>query len=217
MIEPFDRSISVGHPAPRVFIFAKAPVLGRVKTRLAADVGEIAALAVYKRMLWRCVERLSAGPWSLTLCVTPDAAAADDAYWPEGVDRTPQGGGDLGDRMLRALSSASPASPVVVVGSDIPDLDSVHIARAFCALDHAPIVCGPSGDGGFYLIGASAPPPTDVFANVTWSSPKTLSQVIANLEPSSVVPLIDTLDDLDDMDVFERHREDPHWAALLKP
>lgn len=164
----------------RVSLFARAPVLGTVKTRLAAELGDAAALAIYRRMLRRSVERVSRGDWHLSLHVAPDRSAARPDLWPKGADREPQGTGGLGDRMLRALRAATQASPVVVVGNDIPDLDACHVADAFAAPARAGIVFGPSGDGGFYLVGAAAPPPPGLFGGVPWSSPTTLAQAIGS-------------------------------------
>ncbi|MFU8825266.1 TIGR04282 family arsenosugar biosynthesis glycosyltransferase [Yoonia sp.] len=201
------------HDGVQVIIFAKAPVLGTVKTRLAATIGDVAALAVYQRMLRRCVGRLGRGAWRTILSVTPDDARHDSAHWPVGPDVVQQGGGDLGARMLRALMQAKAGAPVLVVGSDIPELGAGHIAQALDALAQNDLVFGPSTDGGFYLVGAKCPPPSDIFASVTWSSSTTLAQVIGNC---AVLPaLIDMLDDFDDMTVFARHRDHPDWATLL--
>ncbi|MBQ2259774.1 MAG: TIGR04282 family arsenosugar biosynthesis glycosyltransferase [Loktanella sp.] len=203
-----------GRSAAQLVIFAKAPVLGTVKTRLAATIGDAAALAVYRRMLWRCTDRLRQGQWRLILSVTPDATTNGSHDWPADIDLVGQGKGDLGARMLRALQQARPDAPVVVVGSDIPELAARHVTQAIKALETDKLVFGPSADGGFYLVGASAPPPQDIFAGVTWSSPSTLAQVIRNcaLRPA----LIDMLDDFDDMAAFARHRDNPDWASLLQ-
>lgn len=198
---------------PQVVIFAKAPVLGTVKTRLAATIGDAAALAVYRRMLWRCTARLTQGPWRTVLSVTPDAAADDNQHWPDGVDRMRQGSGDLGARMLNALMLARPDAPVLVVGSDIPELAGRHISQAILALQDHDLVFGPSADGGFYLVGASNPPPADIFAGVTWSSPSTLSQVVRNC--AAPPALIDMLDDFDDAAALSRHHGNPDWDDLL--
>ncbi|MFU8866142.1 MAG: TIGR04282 family arsenosugar biosynthesis glycosyltransferase [Rhodobacterales bacterium] len=203
----------IGEKGAQLYIFAKAPVLGTVKTRLAATIGDAAALAVYRRMLWRCAERLGQGPWRMSLAVTPDAAADDSDDWPAGVDREGQGGGDLGARMLRCLERAGPAAPVLVVGSDIPVLAARHIRQALSALQQNELVFGPSEDGGFYLVGANSPPPSDIFSNVTWSSPTALAQVIAQCPGTPA--LIDRLDDLDDMAAFARHRDNPDWTDLM--
>ncbi|MFU8882648.1 MAG: TIGR04282 family arsenosugar biosynthesis glycosyltransferase [Rhodobacterales bacterium] len=198
-----------------VVIFAKAPVLGTVKTRIAATIGDAAALAVYRRMLWRSTNRLAQGPWRSALAVTPDASVTGSNDWPDGIDRIPQGGGDLGARMLRALQPARPDAPVLVVGSDIPRLAPQHICQALAALRHSDLVFGPSADGGFYLIGASTPPPPDIFSAVPWSAPSTLARTMANCPVPPA--LIDPLEDFDDMAAFARHRDEPDWADLLQP
>lgn len=168
-----------------VVIFAKAPRLGRVETRLAASLGNERALAIYERLLARVVERLSRGDWRLRLAVTPDELAGDDSLWSAGPDRMPQGVGDLCARMLRVLQRASPGAPVVIVGADIPDLDRAHIETAFDALEGAPVVFGPVGDGGFHLVGASEQPGGDFFKDVRWSAPSTLREAAATRAPGA--------------------------------
>lgn len=200
-------------PAAQVMIFAKAPLRGTVKTRLAATIGDDAALDIYRRMLWRASRRLGQGPWQRVLCVTPDALADDPQHWPAETGRVPQGDGDLGARMLRALNRASPGAPVIVVGSDIPELDARHIRQALAALARHDLVFGPSLDGGFYLVGARVPPAAGLFADVTWSAPTTLAQVLGNCTTQPA--LIDRLDDCDDMAAFARHSDSPDWADLL--
>jgi rSAM/selenodomain-associated transferase 1 len=189
----------------RVVIFAKAPVRGWVKTRLARDIGADAALALYVRMLHGTVARLSAGDWRLCLSVTPDDSASTDDLWPDGTERVAQGSGDLGARMLRALVGARPDAPVIVVGSDIPGLGAGQVGRALAALGQKPLVFGPAGDGGFYLVGAAAPPPAGLFAGVAWSTGSVLRDSLANCAPGSAA-LIDRLDDLDDLASLAAHR-----------
>lgn len=188
-----------------VVIFAKAPVRGTVKTRLARDIGDGAALALYLRMLHGVVARLSGGEWRLRLAVTPDESVADDALWPLGVDRVAQGGGDLGARMLRFLAGARQGAPVIVVGSDIPGLGAGQVARAFAALQEKPLVFGPAEDGGFYLVGAAERPPAGLFSGVTWSTGSVLADTVANC-PAGAVALIDPLADLDDLASLAVHR-----------
>lgn len=197
---------------PDICIFAKAPVPGRVKTRLAAEIGALAALEIYTLMLARTVHRLSSDRWRTRLWVTPDDAARSGALWPGVVPRIPQGGGDLGARMGRALRSARPDAPVVVVGSDIPALAARHVVRAEAALRTAPLVFGPSRDGGFYLVAAREPPPETLFHGVTWSAATTLAQILQG--GGADAALIDMLEDLDDFDTLCRNRADPDWRDL---
>lgn len=188
-----------------VMIFAKAPVRGTVKTRLARDIGDDAALAVYVRMLHGVVARLSGGDWRLLLSVTPDESVGTDDLWPDGVVRIAQGGGDLGARMLRALAGARPEAPVIVVGSDIPGLGPGQVARAFAALRHKPLVFGPAKDGGFYLVGAAERPPAGLFDGITRSTGSVLANSVANA-PTGAVALIEPLADLDDLASLAAHR-----------
>lgn len=180
-----------------VVIFAKAPILGTVKTRLARDIGDRAALALYREMLFGVADRLAGQDWRLRLAVTPDDSADQTALWPGGVGRIPQGGGDLGARMLRVLSRATDSAPILVVGSDIPGLGPAQIRRAFDALSDQPLVFGPATDGGFYLVGARGCPPDGLFDGVTWSGATVMRDTLATCPPGSAA-LIDSLADLDD-------------------
>lgn len=187
-------------------IFAKAPRLGAVKTRLAAGIGATAALAFYRDTLFTVTARVSTGPWRTILAVTPDDALDDDALWPAGLLRASQGDGDLGARMMRFLRRATPASPVSIIGSDIPDITRAHLDAAFAALAAHDLALGPSDDGGYWLIGASHPPPPTLFDGVRWSSEHALADTLKNGTGLTVATLV-TLSDIDDAAAFTRWRE----------
>ncbi|MGY6634580.1 MAG: TIGR04282 family arsenosugar biosynthesis glycosyltransferase [Alkalilacustris sp.] len=190
-----------------VHIFAKAPVPGQVKTRLARSIGNAAACAIYREMLCGVIDRLANRPgWRTWLAVTPDAAASSQAPWPRAIQRVAQGEGDLGARMHRVLSRARPGAPVVIVGSDIPDLDAGHVAEALAALETHDLVVGPALDGGYWLIGAADAPPPDLFAHVRWSSRFALADTLANARTLRVAQLAARLEDVDDADSLARHR-----------
>ncbi|HEY0837706.1 MAG TPA: DUF2064 domain-containing protein, partial [Azospirillum sp.] len=116
--------------------------------------------------------------------------------------------GDLGARMVRPLR-ALPPGPVVVVGSDIPDLDAPHVARAFRALGRHAFVFGPAGDGGYWLVGArrSRRVPAGLFRDVRWSTEHALADTLAGLTPGSSIGFVDVLDDVDDAAAYKRWRE----------
>jgi len=100
-----------------------------------------------------------------------------------------------------------PPGPLVLVGTDIPDLRPAHIARAFAALGRADAVFGPATDGGFWLVGLRRRPRAlEVFDSVDWSAPQTLDQTLANLPEGTRVEIIDTLCDIDDADDLVRWR-----------
>lgn len=186
-------------------VFAKAPLLGRVKSRLAAGIGEPAALAFYRRTLAGVLARLDGGgPWRACLAVTPDEAVDDEDLWPTATPRVPQGPGDVGDRMGRFLATATPEHPVVIVGSDIPDIGAAHVARAFHALERHDLVLGPAADGGYWLIGARASPPAAIFDGVRWSTGHARADTLRNAAGLAVA-LVDELDDVDDLDAYRRY------------
>ncbi|SEP43424.1 hypothetical protein SAMN02990966_06190 [Rhodospirillales bacterium URHD0017] len=182
-------------------IFARAPELGRVKRRLAREIGDAAATRFYRLTLVRQNRHLRDPRWQLWLFVTPDTALADVAW--RGIARRqvrPQGPGDLGVRMKRPFL-ALPAGPVVLVGSDIPAMRASHIARAFDLLGRHDFVFGPATDGGFWLVGArrTRPMPRGLFADVRWSTYHALADSISTLPSDYSVACADVLDDVDDL------------------
>ena len=182
-------------------LFARAPRRGTVKRRLAADIGPDAALAFYRRTLHDVVWRLGRDPrWTTWLSVTPDTDTSNGALWPcvPGLRRIAQGGGDLGARMARPIRELPPG-PVVVIGSDIPDVTPDHVADAFAALGRHDIVFGPASDGGYWLVGARRRPmvPRGLFDDVRWSSAHALGDTQAGLPRHFRAAQIDMLEDID--------------------
>ncbi len=191
----------------RLVIFAKAPVLGTVKSRLAADVGFVEATRWYRSNCARLVRTLGAdNRWQLIIALSPDDAAMNTSWsdiFPCRVPRIPQRGGSLGTRMARVLDELGPG-PVVIVGSDIPAIEPAHIEKAFRALGQADLVLGPSSDGGYWLIGkgvGSSPPIS--LEHVRWSTVHTLDDTLAALSGRRIA-LLDTLDDVDEGSDLQR-------------
>lgn len=169
-----------------LIIMAKQPRLGRVKTRLGADIGAARATAFYRHALARTLRVLGHDRrWRTVVAVAPDG------WRPPTLPALPQGRGDLGARMRRAVNACLPGR-AVLVGADIPALSPLHIARAFRLLERHPFVLGPARDGGYWLIGARIPVPP--LAPVRWSSAHALADTAALLPG---VALADTLDDVD--------------------
>jgi len=185
-------------------IMAKAPRLGRVKTRLAAGIGPVAAWTFYRLILTGTVRRLAGDRrWSTWLAVAPDGAVAERAWWPANTAVIGQGTGDLGARMQRVFERLSPG-PVVIIGADIPGITCGHIAEAFQKLGRYDAVFGPAPDGGYWLIGLKRRPVvTQPFAGVRWSTEHALEDTLANLKGRRI-GFLDTLDDVDDQAAYER-------------
>lgn len=187
-------------------IFARAPQAGRVKRRIAREIGAVEAARFYRRILADQIKVLTRDPrWTVWLFVTPDTALRDPVW--HGLRVRPQQQGDLGRRMKRPFTTLPPG-PMVLVGSDIPAMRPHHIARAFALLGRHDLVFGPARDGGFWLVGAKRlkPLPRPLFGNVRWSTSRALADTLAGLPSGVATALADTLDDVDDAAAYRRFR-----------
>lgn len=179
-------------------VMGRLPQVGVGKRRLARDVGNLVAWRFYRITLFGLLRRLARDPrWRLCLAVTPDSGVRQFQGLPSGVQLLPQGRGDLGRRMGRMLR-AFPDGPVVIVGSDIPNIESSHIRAAFRALGRYDWVFGPAADGGYWLVGASRRAASRAlpFGKVRWSSAHALADTLARLAEGSFI-LIEELEDVD--------------------
>jgi len=177
-----------------VIVFARTPRRGGVKRRLAAAIGDAAALRFHRLALEALVRRLARDArWRTVLAVTPGPYR-----WPRFLPRIRQDGRGLGARMARAIA-AMPPGPVLLVGSDIPDIRPAHLARAFRALAAGDAVFGPARDGGYWLVGVRKRPLLRrLFRGVRWSTEHALADTVANLPAGRRHALVDVLSDVDD-------------------
>lgn len=175
-------------------IFARQPRLGVGKRRLAADVGDLAALRFGRYALERLWRELAADPrWTLWVATSPDRPTG----WVRRGRPTRQGPGDLGAK-LRRVTQGLPAGPVVIIGADTPGVTRADIARAFAALGPKAAVLGPAADGGYWLIGLRRRPRERLpFDDIRWSSEKTLSDTIKALGDIPYA-LLQVREDVDD-------------------
>ncbi len=173
--------------ACRLVIMAKVPIAGRVKTRLAREVGTVRAMIFYRHAMREIVARLSRQPfWRTVLIVDPDSGTVSRML-PAGPARAGQGSGDLGARMQRPMRQLPPG-PVCLIGTDVPDIAVVDVRRAFRLLGGHDVVFGPAEDGGFWLVGLKRLPRViDPYrGRVRWSRPDTLERTLANLAGARV-------------------------------
>ena len=183
-------------------IFARRPAYGVGKRRLAAEVGELAALRFQRRALATLLRELCRDPrWKTWVAVTPDRPTK----WVEGQAFVAQGGGDLGERLSR-VGRRLPRGPLVILGSDAPQVRRTDVAAAFRILGRCEAVFGPAVDGGYWLVGLSErarirPP----FANVRWSTAYALGDTLNNLQGRRV-GFLRKLEDVDDAGSLERLR-----------
>jgi uncharacterized protein len=191
-----------GRAQPLLIIMFKAPVMGRVKTRLAREIGPAAATRFARSAERTTIARLSRDPrWRTLLAITPDRAAAAP-IWPPHCAAVGQGGGDLGARMARLLGSAF--RPALLIGGDIPAVSSAIIADAFRLLRGSEVVFGPAEDGGYWLVGVNRRAPVaGMFDGVRWSTRHALADTVANL-PRARIRYAARLGDVDEADDHRR-------------
>lgn len=208
-----------------VIVFARAPRPGEAKTRLTPALGAVGAAALAERMLVHAVAQAAgAGAQAVELCVTPDDAVTDALFMAlqrmhPALALSTQGGGDLGERMARALGRALQAhDAALLMGTDAPGLDAATIARAAAALGPGPAcdaVFVPALDGGYVLVGLARPAPA-LFAGVAWSTDRVMQQTreraaAAGLRLVELAPVAD-IDEPADL----RHLP-PGWRQAIEP
>ncbi len=163
----------------KVIVFAKAPVAGFAKTRLARVIGNQAAANLAARMLSETVAQAVAaklGP--VELCCTPDTTHAQFSLEKQthALVLSSQGEGDLGQRMCRAFERAlQEHSRVLLIGTDAPDLQATQLIEAAYALSGHGAVFAPAHDGGYVLIGLSRAMP-GLFEGIAWSTSQVMAQ-----------------------------------------
>lgn len=157
----------------RLILFGKRPLLGRVKTRLVPPLTADRALELYRAFLADQLRFLRAFAETARIEWCADGPADPAAIDPDavGIAATEQGEGDMGDRLLRAIARSAREGDraTVVIGADSPTLPAAHVLRAFEMLQRgdAPAVIAPATDGGYVLIGMTAPL-RELIAGVVW-------------------------------------------------
>ncbi len=203
-------------PVPSVLLFLKSPVPGYVKTRLARDVGDSAACAVFCSLVERQVAALPPG-WPVEIHFAPAEAEDRIRAWIHGADRyLPQVEGDLGARLSAASANAfrRGTEPVFLIGADCPDLDSEDFYAALDSLTSGcDAVFGPARDGGYYLLALKRHAP-ELFRQIPWSTSEVLKQSLDRAKQAGLqTALLNVKEDIDDISSLRRSR--PVLADLL--
>lgn len=190
-----------------LIIFARNPVLGKVKTRLAREVGDEKALQIYLKLLEH------------THKVADHVEAQKHVFYTENVDefglldyfkfqKKIQEGSDLGERMHNAMKSGFDEGyrNVIIIGSDCIELSTEVINEAFEALRTNDCVLGPASDGGYYLIGLRVLQDF-LFQDKPWSTSDVLLDTLLDLQNAQLsYKLLPTLNDIDtktDLDLLK--------------
>jgi uncharacterized protein len=188
-----------------LIIFIKNAVLGKVKTRLAASIGDVAALEVYKGLLDH-TRIVTLAIDAARLLFYADKVERHD-LWPEKkYSKSLQSGGDLGERMSNAFRQATEYDKKIIIGSDCPGITAELIEMAFTALDFHDVVIGPAADGGYYLLGMNNLIP-ELFEHIPWSTDQVLSETFKILQQKRLLyKLLPPLRDVDTLDDWEAEK-----------
>jgi len=192
-----------------LIIFAKRPEAGKVKTRLAASVGDEKALEIYLKLLQHThnvADKVAADKAVFYSDKIHDFDLLDYFKFPKAV----QTGDDLGERMKNALALGfrKAYNKVILIGSDCITITPEIIEEAFFQLDENDVVIGPAEDGGYYLIGMKKKCDT-IFEDKVWSTSDVLLDTVLDLKKLNLkYHLLETLNDVDEeKDLTDELRE----------
>lgn len=192
--------------ATALIIFVRNPVLGKVKTRLAATVGNEKALEIY-RLLLEHTHDITQELACHKFVFYADDLQLDD-LWENGIyNKQLQQGDDLGTRMGNAFSSlfSKGCKSICIIGSDCIELSSHIIEEAFEQLRTNDAVIGPSLDGGYYLLGMNKLIP-GIFDNKNWSTDEVLPDTISSISAQGLdCFLLAALSDIDNEEDWEKY------------
>ena len=202
-------------PPKRLLVFARLPERGAVKTRLAADIGDDRALAVYEAMLRDTLRSIggSSDETEVEVCgrrptprtrarsAAPSARRARDADRRD--PRRPPLDGVLGALLLHRTER------IIAVGVDDPTIPRPLIDTAFALLESCDWVLGPATDGGYYLIGCRGPAfDNDAFQEIAWGTSSVFTTTIAKIRSwernVAVLPVRTDIDTAEDLRAAER-------------
>ena len=192
-------------PEPALVVVARAPERGRVKTRLARDLGADHALSVYHQLLQRTAAAAASWSGPVLLATTGDQSL----FSGTGLERHPrceQPAGGLGRRLSAALRAGCElADAAIVIGTDCPGLTTGHLRQVAAGVRQADASFGPATDGGFWSLGSGCGKVIDLLSHpdLPWSAPNTLDAFRKVLEQhglsSCLGPSLDDLDVIDDL------------------
>ena len=188
-----------------LIILAKRPQAGRSKTRLGASIGNVRAANLFTLMTRMTLDaahqaRATTPGLSIVLAVDPVHAVHQPCpCWPSTIDRVAQGSGDLGERLRHVMGHAR-SGPILLIGTDAPQVRAHHLRGALTALHHHDAVFGPAVDGGFWLAGiANRNHDQKLFRDVRWSTSHTLADVKRSLPNDWSIGEVETLRDIDEL------------------
>jgi rSAM/selenodomain-associated transferase 1 len=191
-----------------MIIFVRNPELGKVKTRLAREIGDERALRIYHELLQH-THAVTADLDYDKFVYYADRIGENDVWDKGGFEKRLQEGEQLGDRMLLAFFDLFQQGykSVLIIGSDCPELTSFIIEDAFDQLRSGDVVIGPSTDGGYYLLGMNRLFPV-FFKEKQWSTSTVLADTIRDtVQLKLTCSFLTELSDIDTADDLRRYQE----------
>jgi uncharacterized protein len=187
-----------------LMLFVRKPELGKVKTRLAQDVGDAKALEIYIKLLHHTHTITQALPADKQVYYAGEIEQHD--FWQKPVyQKRKQPEGDLGFKMEQAFATAfkDGYNAVIIIGSDCHELTQHIIEQAYDALQNHDVVIGPAKDGGYYLLGMKVLH-SELFRNKQWSTSSVLTDTLSDLKYSeltyTLLPVLSDVDHVTDVD-----------------
>lgn len=211
---------TVPPPSQRLLVFARLPELGKVKTRLATELGEARALNVYESMLRELTTNIGTSDEETEIeFLWPPTPAANGATLHQAFGhhaKAMQTGTTLGDRLAMAFSERfffQGTGKIIAIGVDDPLLPRTLIDHAFALLDSCEYVVGPAQDGGYYLFGCRAMSfEPDVFRGIEWGTQTVLSETLRRISATQrTCALLPERFDIDTADDLERYARATGW------
>lgn len=191
----------------KIMVFVKAPVPGRVKTRLCPPLSPTQAATLYIAFAKDTLEAARSAANSQVDVFYDSSADFPDLGWLEPVPPlpfSPQKGDDLGMRLDLAFDGtfSRGTGKAVAIGSDTPHIEPAAIERAFSLLDRADVVLGPAADGGYHLIGLKEPC-SFLFQGISWSTASVLRQTLERAKQrglrTAMLPALFDVDTISDL------------------
>ncbi len=195
-----------------LLIFTRNPELGKCKTRLAATIGNEAALDIYSFLLEHTV-KITKQSNAVKLVYYSEDIWEDDVWDKTIFTKRLQQGIDLGERMLNAFKDGfkSGFEKIIIIGSDMYDLAQNDLDEAFEKLDDSDYVVGPAEDGGYYLLGMKKLNEA-LFSDKVWGTGNVLKDTLKNLTNEKYA----LLEERNDVDLYEDIMDVPAFQPFLK-
>ena len=187
-------------------IFVRNPILGQVKTRLAKDIGDELALAIYLQLLQHTL-KITRGLSFRKFIYYADEVSDYDLWSVPGYTKRKQNGTDLGERMLNSFKELFEQSfnRIIIIGSDCLQLQTENLQEAVALLESNVAVMGPASDGGYYLLGLTKLYP-ELFVNKPWSTDQVFAKTIDDFNNLGIsYALLEELSDIDDITDLEEN------------